>query len=378
MKRNQHGQAQPLKPYQLLFPLAALFAVAVIPLWLHFGAGSASVSAAAWHGHEMLFGYTLAVIAGFLATRKSTAVSWILVLSWAAARVAVNSAGSTMTLIAGISFPLVVLIVTVPPLFAAAKRRENKILPLLVTALAVADIVWWLGQTRLVGTQLQTTALLVAIDLVALLLLLIGGRALRAAAGGHIERQGMTRRDRPQRGYELPLAALLGGAALCDALAADSLAGALCVGAGVLTLWRVVPWQLQHTLTKSSLWPLTLGYLWLVPGLLLKGLAQLGAPVVTTDMLHGIGIGALGTLTLVMMARTALLRTRQPILNFGDIGVAALLLSTAAIARLIGPLMPSAQQNLLWLAAIAWCCAFLVLLVRLAHTGWRTRSSVKR
>jgi uncharacterized protein involved in response to NO len=145
----------------------------------------------------------------------------------------------------------------------------------------------------------------------------------------------------------------------------------------VLTLLRVVPWQLQHTLTKSSLWPLTLGYLWLVPGLLLKGFAQLGAPLVTTDMLHGIGIGALGTLTLVMMARTALLRTRQPILNFGDIGAAALLLTTAAIARLIEPLMPSAQQNLLWLAAIAWCCAFLVLLARLAHTGWRARSNHK-
>ncbi|MGD8581617.1 MAG: NnrS family protein [Gammaproteobacteria bacterium] len=378
MKKNKRGHAQALTPYQLLFPLAALFAGAVIPLWLHFGSGSASISAAAWHGHEMLFGYTLAVIAGFLATRKSTAVSWMLVVSWAAARVAVNSAGSTMTLIAGISFPLVVLIVTVPPLFAAAKRRENKVLPVLVTALAVADIVWWLGQTWLVGTQLQTAALLVAIDLISLLLLLIGGRALRAAAGGHVERQGKSRRDRGQRGYELPLAALLGGTALGDALAADSLAGALCLAAAVLTLLRVAPWQLQHTLSKSSLWPLALGYLWLVPGLLLKGLAQLGASVVVTDMLHGIGIGALGTLTLVMMARTALLRTRQPIMNFGDIGVAALLLSAAAVARLIGPLMPSAQQHLLWFAAIAWCCAFLVLLARFAHTGWRARSSDRR
>ncbi|MGD2054638.1 MAG: NnrS family protein, partial [Gammaproteobacteria bacterium] len=99
---------------------------------------------------------------------------------------------------------------------------------------------------------------------------------------------------------------------------------------------------------------------------------------VVTDMLHGIGIGALGTLTLVMMARTALLRTRQPIMNFGDIGVAALLLSAAAVARLIGPLMPSAQQHLLWFAAIAWCCAFLVLLARFAHTGWRARSSDRR
>jgi uncharacterized protein involved in response to NO len=371
------GQTQALTPYQLLFPLAALFAVAVLPLWLQFGFGSTAVSAAAWHGHEMLFGYAFAVIAGFLATRKSTAVSWMLFLSWIAARIAVNIASCAATIIAGVSFPLAVLIVTAPPLFAAAKRRENKVLPVLVTALAAADIAWWAGRAWF-GVQMQTAALLVAIDLIALLLLLIGGRALRAAVGGHVERQGKSRRDRGQRGYELPLAALLGGAASGDALAADSLAGALCLGAAVLTLLRVAPWQLQCTLSKSSLWPLALGYLWLVPGLLLKGLAQLGGSVVATDMLHGIGIGALGTLTLVMMARTTLLRTRQPILNFSDIGLAALLLSAAAAARLIAPLMPASQQSLLWLAAIAWCCAFLILLARLAHTGWRARCSDKR
>ena len=87
-------------------------------------------------------------------------------------------------------------------------------------------------------------------------------------------------------------------------------------------------------------------------------------------MLHGIGIGALGTLTLVMMARTTALRTRKPFVDFGDIGIAALLLSAAALARIIASVIPAEQSGFLWLAAGAWISAFLLLLVRLWRTVW--------
>jgi uncharacterized protein involved in response to NO len=209
--------------------------------------------------------------------------------------------------------------------------------------------------------------LLSAIDLIALLLLLIGGRALRAAAGGHLERQGIARRDHMQRRYELPLAVLVGSAAIVDAFALETVSGILCIGAAMLSLARVMPWQLHRSLSLPHLWTLALGYLWLVPGLALKGIAQLAGNIPVTGMLHGIGIGALGTLTLVMMARTATLRARQPIADFGDIGVATLLVSAAALSRLLASFVPAAQHGFLWLAATAWSSAFLILLVRL----WR-------
>jgi len=96
---------------------------------------------------------------------------------------------------------------------------------------------------------------------------------------------------------------------VCDAFALETVAGALCIGAAILTLVRVIPWQLHRALSQPHPWTLALGYLWLVPGLALKGIAQLGENLPVTDMLHGIGIGALGTLTLVMMSRTTTLRT---------------------------------------------------------------------
>ena len=171
-----------------------------------------------------------------------------------------------------------------------------------------------------------------------------------------------------RRRYELHLAVLVGGAAVSDALALGSAAGALCIGAAGLTLVRVVPWQLHRTLSHPPLWTLALGYLWLLPGLAAKGIAQLDGTVPVTDMLHGVGVGALGTLTLVMMARAAMLRAHKPIAAFADIGIAALLLSAAAISRLLAPYLAIARQWLLWLEASAWAAAFLILLLRL----WRT------
>lgn len=365
---RQHSVRRPLMPHRLLFPLAALFALSAVPLWLLPRLTSAVTLDAAWHGHEMLFGYAFAVIAGFLSTRPTRTSAWTLAATWIAARIAAATGDNPVALIIGLSFPVAALIVTTPPLFKGAKRWENRILPVIVTALLTADAVWWTGRVWF-GPQVQAGALLVTIDLVALLLLIIGGRALRAAAGGHIERQGLERRDRAQHRYELPLAALVGGAAVLDAFAFGQAAGALCIGAAVLTCVRVIPWQLHRTFTQPALWSLALGYLWLVPGLAVKGIAQLGDYMPASEMLHGIGIGALGTLTLVMMARTALLRARKPIADFGDIGGAALLVSIAALARLFAPFVPSVQHDLLWLAAVAWSGAFLILLARLLRTS---------
>ena len=362
---------RPLMPYQYLFPLAGLYAVIAVPLWL--ATGMQETSPATLHGHEMLFGFALAVIAGFLATQKSTALTGGLVIGWLIGRVAVMFGSGFAAMIAGLVFPLSVFIVAVLPLLRAAKRHENRILPVLLSALVCADAAWWLGTTWF-GPWLQSTALLVGIDLVALLLLLVGGRALRASAGGHIERRGIARKDRMQPRYELPLALLAGGAAVFDAFSVAFMAGVLSIGAAVLTLVRVIPWQLQLTVSRPAVWSIALGYLWLIPGFAIKGIAQLTGVIPVFESVHAISIGALGTLTLVMMARTALLRTRQPIDELKDIGSAALLISLAALARLVAPLVPTLQNGLLWLAAIAWSCAFMVLLFRLT----RTLSSARR
>lgn len=353
-------------PHFLLFSTAALFAFISVPVWLILGSSERLVPGALWHGHEMVFGFALAVIAGFIATRPAPAGKWFLLAAWAGARFAAALEPGPLVLVVGLVFPGAVLAAALPPLVAGAKRRENLVLPAILVALFVLDFIWWAGAVWSAG-QLQMRALIASIDVLALLLLLVGGRALRAAAGGFLERQGDRRRDRMQGRYELPLAMLMGATAAADLLGVHTLAGLLSAGAALATAARMLPWQLHRVVSQPQLWTLALGYAWLVAGLLLKGVTQLSGSTPVQDMLHGIGIGALGTLTVVMMARTATLRAHQPFTGFRSIGIAALLISMAALLRLGVPLAPVVANSLLWLAAVAWSGAFAILLVRL----WR-------
>ncbi len=58
--------------FRPLFLAAGAFAVLIVPLWMAIWSGKialgGSFSPLDWHIHEMLFGYTSAVIAGFLFT----------------------------------------------------------------------------------------------------------------------------------------------------------------------------------------------------------------------------------------------------------------------------------------------------------------------
>jgi uncharacterized protein involved in response to NO len=346
------------------FPLATLYAMLAVPAWLLWPAPANLAPDAAWHGHEMLFGFALAVVSGFLVTRPTALMIRILVASWLAARMAPFLADGPVTLVVGLAFPAALLSATVPTLLGSAKRWENRIAPFILIALLLADLAWWSGLLWF-GPELQQRALLVALDLFALLLLVFGGRALQSALGGYLERRGVPRRDPIRSGHELPLAVLLLGVVLSDAGGLPGIAGLCSLAAALLSLHRVIPWQLRHMRHEPRLWTLGIGYLWLIAGLAGKGFAQLHADMPVTAMLHGLAIGGLGTLTLVMMARTASLRARLPLNDFRAIGLAVILLSVTAVSRLLAGFSPPYATGLLWLSATGWSAAFLILLLRL-------------
>ncbi|MCW9059187.1 MAG: NnrS family protein [Gammaproteobacteria bacterium] len=355
------------------FALAGLYALLVVPAWLWISIHWPALLTASWHGHEMLFGFALAVVAGFLVTRPSRAMILVLLAGWLTSRAAPFVSLDSLALVCGLAFPIALLAATVPTLLGSAKRWENRIAPLVLVALWLTDMAWWAGWLWL-GTEWQQRALLAAIDLFALMLLIFGGRALQAAMGGYLERQGLPRRDPVRSGHERPLALLMLGAVLADAGDQTSLAGLCCLAAALLTLHRVWSWQLGHMFRKPRLWTLGVGYCWLVAGLLLKALAQLQDGIPLTVLLHGLGIGAIGSLTLVMMARTASLRARQSLEPFRDIAAAVILITAAAGSRLLAGFNPAVSQHLLWLSVLCWSAAFLILLRRLLRPASPTHS----
>src|SRR5689334_7294075 len=89
------------KGFRPFFLLAALFASSALPLWLLVLGGAVTtppyLDASAFHGHEMLQGFAVAVLAGFLLTavgnwtQRETAVGaplFGLALLWLAGRAA--------------------------------------------------------------------------------------------------------------------------------------------------------------------------------------------------------------------------------------------------------------------------------------------------
>lgn len=148
------------------------------------------------------------------------------------------------------------------------------------------------------------------------------------------------------------------------------LTGAVLVAAALLTAIRLLRWQ-PWRCARPELLTLLLGYAWLAIGLLLLGLGTLLPALPLNATLHALTVGALGSLTFAVMARTRLLyRFRDPAAQ-PWIQPVALLISLAALARVLPAVLNQPQQGWLLLAAGCWSLAFLALALLL----WRCREA---
>ncbi|MDE2631423.1 MAG: NnrS family protein, partial [Alphaproteobacteria bacterium] len=122
-----------------------------------------------------------------------------------------------------------------------------------------------------------------------------------------------------------------------------------------LRLWR---WRGLKTMREPLLLILHIGYGWLALGLLLVGLNGIYEILPPTTALHALTVGAVGTMTLAVMTRVSLGHTGRP-LNAGP-GTKAIyvLITTAAILRVLAPLAGDRAMLALTLAGVSWSAAF--------------------
>jgi len=156
--------------------------------------------------------------------------------------------------------------------------------------------------------------------------------------------------------------AVNGGGALvllCGLAGAPGLArGILMLMVAALALTRLIGWRGWRTWREPMLWVLHLGYLWLAIGLAVRGLALIGVYAMPElDTLHGITVGALGTLSLGMMVRVAQGHSGVPIRSSVALAIMFALPTVAAILRL------GFNQPTGWVwAAAAWFVAYAIYL----------------
>ena len=367
------------RPFFLLAGISAvLMMLAWILLWRGALAPPAYYDPVAWHGHEMLFGYTVAVVAGFLLTavRNWTGVAtWSgprlggLVMIWLLGRVLPWFPASPTWLLIGIDLVFLPLLTVglAGPLWQA-RNRVNRVFILLPALMSLANLLSHLQLNGLAGGL--GDARRVMLDLVLLLIVLVAGRVLPLFTRNVLPGFHPVSRRWVEKG-SLLLAGLIAAAELFQLPSAFQ--AILWLVFAPLQLIRLHGWFERRVVRLPVLWVLHAGYAWLALGSLLRGLALLGlfAP---SPALHALTTGVVGVFTLGMMARVARGHTGRPISVTRLTAAAFVLVNVGAFARVFGPaLQPESLGLWVDLSAGLWILAFGLFVYRYAGLLLRPR-----
>jgi uncharacterized protein involved in response to NO len=375
------------KGFRPFFLLAAVYAVIMVPLWLAVVNGKLAPSTylqpSVWHAHEMTWGFASAVVAGFLLTavgnwtQRETATGALLaglVLLWVAGRSAMLFAAALprgVPAAVDLAFLPGLAIVLARPLLATNNRRNLMVVAILI-ALFAANLVVHSEGLGVLPSGSARGATLLSVDLIVLLILIISGRIFPMFTRNATGVAAIRSIPWLDRACVAAMAALL----LVDALArpGDALSAILAGVVGLLAAARAVHWGARHSLRDPLLWVLHAGYAWVVVGLLLRGAAGvLGAPP-SSAATHALTVGAIGTLTLGMMARVALGHTGRQLVAPSSMTAACVAITLAALVRVLVPWLAPAHYAVgLFATGVLWVLAFAVFLVAYAPMLCRPR-----
>ncbi len=365
--------------FRVFFLLAPLYAACALADWIlvYLGivAPPGSANPMLWHAHEMIFGFAAGGVAGFFLTAVP---NWtgapfvrglplaVLAAVWLFGRIAMNAgAGVPPAVAAAIDLAFLPMLgaLVAPPLLRQGIGR-NAFLLVVLLALWGGDLAM---QAELAGPSLGidvasgARGARVAIDTLALLITVIGGRIVPAFTMTYLKLRG--ERRLPQSSAVLDRLAIGSMALLLlseTIFGTGSVTGAIAVAATVVQAARLSQWRGLATVRVPILVVLHLGYAWLVVGLALKGASAFIDALPETAALHALTVGAVGTMMMAVMSRAALGHTGRKLVAHPVTVAAYALVSLAALLRLAAGVVPIV--SMLAISGIAWSLAFALFL----------------
>jgi len=369
-------KSQPIFDYPLFalgfrafFALAGLAALILIVFWNAIFNGTLTSEHYYpnnyWHAHEMLLGYAVAVIAGFLLTAVK---NWTgkptltgdplasLCLLWLYGRILPFYAGLLPdALIALVDFAfLPTLAYQVSKPIIEAKQYRNLFFIGLIMLLALgnglihAEILGLQENTATIGIQLVVATIII-------LILIIAGRVFpffteRGIPGTLIIRNPLLDN------------ASVASAVIVFALQIFGISGTLLALAAIVAVAvnvaRLSGWYVQRVMYVPLLWVLYAGYGWIILGFMLTVLSAYSV-VLPSLALHAFTLGGIGVLTLGMMARVSLGHTGRAMKASNAMAIAFVLINVAALFRVLLPIaMPGWYENLIYVSTLSWLSAF--------------------
>lgn len=365
------------RPFYLL---AAILALTFVPLWiavlqgvLHLPTGLPPLL---WHAHEMVFGFAMAVIAGFLftAVRNWTGLATptglplgALALLWLAARAAAFVAPAWLFALLDLALLPLVMLALGRALFRARNRRNYFVLLILAllwagNAAFHAALAGWLAIPPLMALHL-------AVAVIMLLATVIAGRIVPMFTANALRLEARKQARTDYIAIALTAVSLLGWALA----APHALTAAAATAAAAAQALRCHRWQPWGTTRLSMLWILHVSHGWLIVALALLALAPFW-PQLEVPVLHLLTVGAMSGLILGMITRTALGHTgRPPVAGRAETAM-FVLLQAALISRLLPGLLNADWYAIgLRTSAALWALSFALYLWRYVPILLRTR-----
>lgn len=356
--------------FRPFFLFAAFFAPLLVFLWLLQLSGvvtlSAYYSATGWHAHEMLFGYTVAVIAGFLLTATGNWTGMKMINGWQLALLsAVFLLGRFAPFMTSVSYqtlaaidlafiPLVAFLIAIP--IIKARQWSNIIFVPLLLMMAAANLLVHLSALGLINVSVVSGSRAM-LYLVVFLIVVMGGRVIPFFTERGVT--GVTTKKWAAIEWLSPFSILL--LVAVDVIYVDQILTASVAMVAVLVhAVRLAGWYSHKIWQVPLVWILHVAYAWFIVGFVLKALFLININYALLAY-HAFTVGGIGIMTLGMMARVSLGHTgREMILNRWML-YSFILINIAAVIRVIVPLfLPESYLLLVQISGWLWIFAFIL------------------
>ena len=359
--------------FRPFFLFGSVFSVAAIALWLwilSFGGwlASSELTIFQWHAHEMLYGYTLAVIAGFLLTAVG---NWtgqktisglsllLLVLCWLFARLMpLIDHPQAMLIMASLDllFNIGLCIAILLPIFKVRQWKHMAIWTKVVFLL-IGNALFYLGLFNMLEDGIRL-GIYTALYIILSLIMLMARRVIPFFIEKGVEPPVtlVNYRWLDLSSLFLMLAFILFEVFVVVPVWATISAALLAVLHGI----RLYGWYAKGIWQKPLLWSLYVGYGWIVAGFILRALSG-WFELSPMFAVHAFTYGGIGMVTIGMMARVALGHTGRDVFNPPRaLNTIFTLMFAGSVVRVILPIIfADYYSTLILVSQVLWIVAFI-------------------
>ncbi|WP_105382814.1 NnrS family protein [Neorhizobium alkalisoli] len=354
-------------PHRPLFFLAGLWALVAPGVWL-LPEGLA-LDRVSWHRNELFFGMGGAAVGGYLLTALpawtkrgpiSPAISKLVTILWLAARLVApfNVLPLPVRAVVGsVYFFGLALILGYHLLLTKAWDRLWAVLATatlgIAAALSFSDQGAWMYLEGINGTPLLFVTIVV----------IVGGRAVPAFTRHWLERTGDTALEWDRPWLSRAAIAVVLGAAYLGGTEHSKAAGSLLVVAALLLFARTAGWYGYKTFRYPALLMLHIAWMWTPAALLVIGSSLLNPNwLPLKDAVHAITMGAMGSMMMAIMMRTAMIRKGPQLVLSPAMATAFSLVCLSSFLRIQRSWIPGGFIDPVALAALCWMTGWALFL----------------